>query len=142
METKEFNEAFPGPQNPSDKRHALRLPVIVLKIIEGDSRDYLFGYAKNISPTGLFIQSINPRKMGERFTISFYIPSTDIGIRCRCEVVWVREYNKKDPIEPGYGIRFMDLPEDLVRQIEQWVSKQKFHHDLDHPHHVFNSLNI
>ena len=125
MGAKEFKKPVQGFRNRPDQRRSLRSPVIVLKIIEGESKDFLFGYAKNISQSGLFIQSINPRKAGDRFSISFYIPSTDIDIRCRCEVAWVREYSKKESLEPGYGIRFLDLPEESVRHIEEWVSKYK-----------------
>ena len=125
MEAKETKPSFQGSQKPPDKRRSLRSPVIVLKIIEGDSKNYLFGYAKNISRSGLFIQSINPRKAGDRFTISFFIPSTDIDIRCRCEVAWLRQFSGKESLEPGYGVRFLDLPEESVRHIEEWVEKYK-----------------
>lgn len=113
-----------GDQEVPEKRKSLRAPIIVLKVAEEDQTEHLFGYAKDISRTGLFIQSVNPRRTGERFGISFQIPNTDIRVRCRCEVVWSREYKRKVPQEPGYAIRFEDLADNMAKAIDEWVSEQ------------------
>jgi uncharacterized protein (TIGR02266 family) len=102
----------------------LRSPIIVLKVSQESAREHLFGYAKNISRGGLFISSINPRTPGERFTISFRVPGTPINALCQCEVVWMRRFKKKMKLEPGYGIRFLDLPEDVAQAIDHWVTTQ------------------
>ncbi|MBI3609807.1 MAG: PilZ domain-containing protein [Nitrospirae bacterium] len=118
METEE------QPQKAPDRRKALRSPIIVLKMSGEGEREHLFGYAKNISRSGLFIPSVNPRKPGEQFSISFRIPNTEIQVRCRCEIVWMREYRKKMSLESGYGVRFLDLPEDVAEAIDRWVKQQ------------------
>lgn len=112
------------PQKASDRRKALRSPIIVMKVSEENPGEYLFGYAQNISRGGLFISSINPRTSGERFTIVFQIPDTAISARCRCEVMWMRRFQKKMKLEPGYGLRFLDLPEDVSQAIDHWVTTQ------------------
>lgn len=111
------------PQKIADRRRYLRDPIIVFKVTEESNHQHLFGYAKNISRGGLFIASINPRHPGERFQITFQIPKTDIKVKCQCEVVWTRRYNHGSKLEPGYGIRFLDLPEDVASAIDDWVSK-------------------
>ncbi len=108
----------------ADRRRHLREPIIVFKVIEENSHQHLFGYAKDISRSGLFIASINPREPGERFRIAFQIPRTDIKVTCQCEVVWIRKYRQGSKQEPGYGISFLDLPEDTAAAIELWVSKE------------------
>lgn len=110
------------PKSLPDKRRYLREPIIVFKIIEDRQNQPLFGYAKNISRGGFFVASINPREPGDRFNISFQIPDTDIKVRCQCEVVWARKYNNSTRIEPGYGVRFTDITEDMVVAIDNWVS--------------------
>lgn len=111
-------------QKPPDRRRYLRDPIIVFKIMEDTRIQPLFGYAKNISRGGFFIASINPRKPGESFKISFQIPGTEIKLRCQCEVVWARKYSKTDKLEPGYGVRFIDIPDDIAEAIDGWVSGQ------------------
>lgn len=111
-------------QKPPDRRRYLRDPIIVFKIMEDTRIQPLFGYAKNISRGGFFIASINPRKPGESFKIFFQIPGTEIKLRCQCEVVWARKYSKTDKLEPGYGVRFIDIPDDIAEAIDGWVSGQ------------------
>ncbi|MBI3595873.1 MAG: PilZ domain-containing protein [Nitrospirae bacterium] len=118
METEE------KPQKIPDKRKSLRYPILILKVTEEGKKEHLFGYAKNISRSGFFIQSVNPREPGERFTISFHIPKTEIRVRCRCEVVWMRKYHPKEKLEPGYGIRFLDLSPGVADAIDAWIKQQ------------------
>jgi len=111
-------------QSPADKRRYLREPIIIFKVTEDTQHQPLFGYAKNISRGGFFVASINPREPGNRFRISFQIPYTDIKVRCQCEVVWARKYSNSTRIEPGYGVRFTDITEDIAAAIDNWVSGQ------------------
>lgn len=115
-------EEIEGPKKTENRRRHLREPIIIFKVTEENGRQYLFGYAKNISRGGLFIASINPREPGERFYITFEIPRTDIKVRCQCDVVWTRKYVPGSKLEPGYGIRFLDLPEGVAGAIDRWVS--------------------
>src|SRR5262245_54610714 len=108
-----------------DRRRALRSPMIVFKVKEEDDRGHLFGYAKNISQSGLFIASINPRLPGEKFTISFRVPDTQISVRCRCEIIWMRKFNPKTKEDPGYGVRFLDIPQETAQAILDWVIQKK-----------------
>jgi len=111
------------PQSSQDKRRYLREPIIVFKVIEDTQHQPLFGYAKNISRGGFFVASINPREPGDRFKISFQIPNSDIKVRCQCEIVWARRYSNSSRIEPGYGVRFTDITEDIAAAIDEWVSE-------------------
>jgi c-di-GMP-binding flagellar brake protein YcgR len=113
------------PKKTPDRRRALRSPIIIFKVEEEDDRGHLFGYAQNISCSGLFITSINPRTPGEQFTISFQIPDTQISVRCRCRVVWMRKYDPKIKAESGYGVRFLDIPEEVARAIDAWVIQRR-----------------
>lgn len=117
-------EEIKEPIKASDKRKHLREPIIVFKIIEEGNQPYFFGYAKNISRSGVFIASVNPRNPGEQFNITFQIPKTDIKAKCQCEVVWTRKYNQGSRLEPGYGIRFLDLSEEVASSIDKWITVQ------------------
>ena len=107
-----------------DERKAFRSPIIILKVSEDGTREHLFGYARNISRSGLFITSINPRKPGEQYSISFKIPDTPICVRCRCEVIWMRKFKRNSTHDPGFGVRFLDLPEDAALALDKWILNQ------------------
>jgi uncharacterized protein (TIGR02266 family) len=106
-------------------RLATRVPLIVEKIPIEDGQKTFFGYAKNISRGGLFIATVKPREPGEEFTIELTLPvKPKHVIRCRCEVLWKRHYQKKHPHEPGMGMRFLDLADADADKIDAWVEDQ------------------
>jgi len=90
----------------------------------GDERRYFFGYARNISHTGVFIETISPRDVGEEFSIEFTIPGTEILIKCKAQVVWNRRFSEKGPYEPGMGLQFVDLDPEVAGRIKDWVKKE------------------
>jgi uncharacterized protein (TIGR02266 family) len=119
------------PENPKylaeqkNNRRATRVPLIVEKIPCGDGRKTLFGYAKNVSRGGLFISTVKPRELGEEFTLEFVLPTRPRQtIRCRCEVVWRRLYQRKSSLEPGMGLRFLDLSATDGEKMDEWVAAQ------------------
>lgn len=95
-------------------------------MVENSEGECFSVYANNISRSGLFIVSITPFELGERLYITLQIPETDINTRCQGEIVWARIYDPVTKIEPGYGVRFIDLPEDIAIRIDNWVSLQGF----------------
>ncbi len=101
-------ETSPEPE----KRFNLRSQFLVLKVKGDDAGNVFFGYAKNISITGMFIASVNPKKTGEEFTIEFTLPKKKEPIQCKCLVEWSMNYNPKSKFEPGMGVRFLDLDEE------------------------------
>lgn len=108
---------------PADKRTDLRKPLMVLKAHLDDGRKVFFGYARNISRGGMFIASVNPRTPGEQFDLVADFPPLGLTLSCRCEVVWKRTYSKKSTLEPGMGLRFLDLPEEVATALERWVEE-------------------
>jgi len=109
-------------QSPADQRKHLRSPLIVLRVKLDDGRKSFFGYAKNISRSGLFIASVSPKEPQERFQVELSLPAPiNRSVQCTCEVVWKRPYSKGAPHEPGMGLRFLDLPEEVAVAIDRWI---------------------
>ena len=111
---------------PGDKRKNLRAELVVEKVNEQQRVRTLFGYATNISKSGMFIHTENPKQAGEQFELSFVLPPpVDQQIRCHCEVVWQRMHqaDRSSYIGPpaGMGLRFLDLPEKTASRIAKWV---------------------
>lgn len=108
-----------------NQRRATRAPLIVEKIPCGDGRKTLFGYAKNISRGGIFIATLKPREPGEEFMIELTLPMVPrYTLRCRCEVVWTRHFQRKDSNEPGMGLRFLELAAADGDKIDEWIMQQ------------------
>lgn len=111
----------------ADLRKNLRAPLIVQKIHFDDLSDraVFFGYSKNISRSGLFIATTNPIETGEQIDLEIPLPPPlKKTVRCRCEVVWRRPIGKHLPFEPGMGLKFIDMPENVAKQIEDWIKSQ------------------
>lgn len=106
----------------SDRRKNLRKQLLVLKIRGEDNRGVFFGYAKTISRGGMFISSVNPKKMGEEFEISFKLDDRGREIKCRAVVVWTRQYDSLIKQEPGMGIKFVDIDDATRDEIDEWIS--------------------
>jgi len=106
------------------KRRDLRAPLIVQKIKIEDGQKVFFGYSKNISKSGMFISSVNPLEPGMQVEVEIPLPSNqEQVVRCSCEVVWKRRFSKKSIYEPGMGLRFIDIPEDLATELDKWVAQ-------------------
>lgn len=108
----------------SDRRKNLRKQILVLKVKGEDQKGVFFGYCKTVSRGGMFITSVNPRKLGEEFEITFRLTGEPRDIKCKCAVVWVREYDSLTKQEPGMGIKFLDLDENVRDRIENWIKAQ------------------
>jgi hypothetical protein len=106
-------------------RRELRQPLTVLKATNNGGPKTLFGYACNISRSGMLISTINPRKPGSRYEVEFALPKpANVVARCECEVVWKRTWAKEDSHRPGMGLRFVDLCEEAAAAIEDWVERE------------------
>ncbi|WP_303721625.1 PilZ domain-containing protein [Malonomonas rubra] len=109
----------------ADHRQNLRAPLIIQKIQVESDRPVFFGYSKNLSRSGLFIATTNPIDPGVQLDLEIPLPfPTSETLRCRCEVVWRRPLGKHLPFEPGMGLKFIDMPEDVARRIDDWIKSQ------------------
>ena len=110
---------------PADLRQNLRSPLIIQKVHIDADRPVFFGYSKNISRSGLFIATTNKINIGDQIDLEIPLPLAENKlIRCRCEVVWRRPLGKHLPFEPGIGLKFIDMPEAICDQLEEWITSQ------------------
>lgn len=109
----------------ADLRQYLRAPLIVQKVHLDTDRTVFFGYSKNISCSGLFIATTNPIAVGEQIELEIPLPyNTNNTVRCSCEVVWKRPLGRHLPFEPGIGLKFIDMPKELAKEIDDWIREQ------------------
>jgi uncharacterized protein (TIGR02266 family) len=81
--------------------------------------EVFFGYAQNISRSGLFIGTTKQRPVGTEYEIQFRLPGLARDFRCMSRVVWVRPFRPSIP--PGFGLEFLGLSEEDKNLIDEWV---------------------
>lgn len=108
-----------------DRRRDLPRPIMVLKANAHQNSKTFFGYAKNISRSGMMIGATNPREPGSRFRLEIPLPEPlDVVVTCICEVVWNRRWAKNGCHEPGMGLRFLDLSPEIADTIDDWIERE------------------
>ena len=109
----------------ADHRKNLRAPLIIQKILIDSERPAFFGYSKSISRSGFFISTTNPLKVGAQVDLQIPLPAPlSMTIKCCCEVVWKRPASKQLPYEPGMGLKFLNLPEEISTLLDDWIKEQ------------------
>jgi hypothetical protein len=91
-------------------RRSLRIPLRT-EVLVGEARKPRFlGYAANLSETGAFIQCMNSRPIGTRFSLRIHLPgSVQESLALEAEVIWQRGYAGRHGACPGMGIRFLHV---------------------------------
>jgi uncharacterized protein (TIGR02266 family) len=111
------------------RRTTPRIPVkMPVTIVEGLSKKELMSV--NISEGGLYLRTAQPLPEGTNFHVKFTLPydteaielsaETDT-IELSAEVVRSLSLGTKLVEEPGMGIRFLNVPEDVLRRIRNFV---------------------
>jgi Tfp pilus assembly protein PilZ len=110
--------------NEADRRAYPRSPVVVKKAKLNFGNEVFFGYATNISRSGLFISSTKLRDPGEIYSVEFTLPGDSTRrFSCNAEVVWARPYRQGSFCPAGFGLRFVDLPAGDADLIDEWVKR-------------------
>lgn len=108
----------------SDKRRDPRFEHVQELWNEGQAR---MGEARNMSRSGMFIVSDQPREVGEQIKVAF--EDAEGAIELKMEVMWCED-GKKDGEQTGLGLRIVgfDKGEDAY---ERFVQRQLTARGLD-----------
>jgi CheY-like chemotaxis protein len=110
------------------KRKVPRLRVIFRATISTE-KERRGTFAISISENGVFIRTMNPLERGISLRLSLDLPSAK-PIELDGEVIYGVQYNSEKFIEPGMGIRFVNIPEKIRAGIRKFVEEQLMS-DLD-----------
>ena len=110
-----------GPKGSERREHA-RVPVDIR--VDYESEDtFLFASITNISEMGIFIETKTPLPKGTQLNLEFELPKGG-RFRERGEVMWVNPFRPAGPnLNPGMGIRFLDLSREARSKIVDLVRK-------------------
>jgi uncharacterized protein (TIGR02266 family) len=103
-------------------RHRLEAEI---EIGDGFTGGELIFDSHDVSKGGLFLKSDLLFEVGKVFWISFTFPGTQMAVRTRGQVVWVkRNPDENDPTDQaGMGIQFMDLSETEQAALDAYLSE-------------------
>jgi type IV pilus assembly protein PilZ len=106
----------------SDRRAAPRV-LVDLEVDYALEDNYLFAYITDISETGIFVKTTAPEQPGTRLNLRFSVGDEPIEIEG--EVIWVNPFRPgaPDSINPGMGIRFVALDDELRDQLLELVRR-------------------
>jgi uncharacterized protein (TIGR02266 family) len=109
---------------PHELRESDRVDVEA-EITFSSEENFYQGFSENISEGGLFLITYTQRRCGEVITIRFTLPGLDRVIETRAEVRWQRAADSERRVNPGVGVRFLDLSEVDRLAIERFCRKRE-----------------
>lgn len=85
--------------------------------------EFVTAYSRNISITGMFLQSDRPQPPGTTFNFQFTVTDDWQLISGKGEVVWVRLKDEGPDRPAGMGVRFLELDPQSKRLVHWMVEK-------------------
>jgi type IV pilus assembly protein PilZ len=91
---------------------------------------FLFAYLQNISEMGIFIRTDHPAVIGTRLRLRFHSDAEEHPLTLDGVVTWINPLRASgDNLNPGMGVRFMELSPDKREQVVSLVRTVAYLHD-------------
>ena len=102
------------------ERASLRRDIPAMRVrILGGGRD-MFGFARNISRSGMMVHTSGLCRIGEEMSIEFDLPALGMNIKCRYRIVW-RQVQGPMSGTAREGLKFLDLDPISADSIDRWI---------------------
>ncbi|HAA56421.1 MAG TPA: hypothetical protein DCE42_16770 [Myxococcales bacterium] len=120
-----FAEAEESLKSGPERREKIRIDLGTVVQFGEQSHGFYTGFSENISSGGLFVASYDlAPQLGDVLSVTFSLPNGTV-IETQGEVAWLREYSDDNTsISPGFGCRFIDMPDEEVEEINQYIKKE------------------
>jgi type IV pilus assembly protein PilZ len=119
--TREFEQAAARAQSRSRRRH-----IRVEREFEVRFRDHIefaTEYTRNISAGGLFIASDDPPPLDDVVDLRLEIPARREALEAQGRVVYVATEEEGSGAAAGFGVEFIDLPQEVQRELQRLVEE-------------------
>ena len=109
-------------ENRAERRQAPRV-FVDLEVDYGNEDTFLFAYITDISATGIFVRTNTPESPGTKLNVRFSPNTGEMPLELEGEVAWINPYRPghSDSINPGMGIRFLDLTDQQRWRLTEFV---------------------
>jgi len=101
-------------------RSTPRIPVKMPVEIAGDIPKKVMT-SVNLSEGGLYLRTLNPLPEGELLHIRFTLPHDAESIELPAEVVRTFQLGTQFEEEPGMGLRFVDIPQEILLKLRNFI---------------------
>jgi len=101
-------------------RSTPRIPVKMPVEIAGDIPKKVMT-SVNLSEGGLYLRTLNPLPEGELLHIRFTLPHDAESIELPAEVVRTFQLGTQFEVEPGMGLRFVDIPQEILLKLRNFI---------------------
>ncbi len=109
---------------PHELRESPRVDVEA-EVTFSSEENFYQGFSENISEGGLFLITFATRRCGEVITVRFSLPGIERPIEARAEVRWLRSPDWERGVNPGIGVRFIDLSDADREAIERFAARRE-----------------
>jgi len=108
----------------SDRRQSPRI-LVDLEVDYRCEDTFLFAYITDMSALGIFIRTNAPEPEGTRLHLRFTPPGEHSPLAVEGRVVWVNRFRPGDitNLNPGMGIKFVDIDQPLRKRVVELVRK-------------------
>ncbi|MEK6684372.1 MAG: PilZ domain-containing protein [Nitrospirota bacterium] len=100
------------------------MPLFVLEVKWKQYDEVFIGQMRDISMGGFLMSAGRSVHAGERFPVEFILPDKKTKVSCTGEVAWTRPYASEGAGSEGIGVRFLNIDDQKIRAIGQWIKKQ------------------
>ena len=108
--------------NAEKERRAAARYDTTIEVDYANDQTFLFSYIQNISLFGIFIYTKTPLPIGTILKLRFTPPKEESAFELEGEVVWINPYREGGKnINPGMGVKFVNLEEDQHERLEQLI---------------------
>ena len=113
----------------TDRRHFERFDVSwAVDCVASDT--FLYASIANISEMGIFVQTVEPLRVGTLLRLCFATPGHEAFELCGC-VAWVNRVREGgDNPNPGMGVRFVELTADARERLVSVIRTIAYVRDL------------
>lgn len=119
FEKPSFGESTPfSAPNPNANRRTHRRAELSADVSLYSETNFWSGLTEDVSEGGLFIATWHEYPLGTQIDLKFELPNSHV-VSARGEVRWHRD--ESEHFSPGVGIRFTDLREEDLAQIQAFI---------------------
>lgn len=110
----------------ADKRKEPRLKTEPFKVNVVGECGKLYGYARDLSPSGVQVRTFRicdelPKGTGSSIRINFRVPANDAEVECKARVLWSRTPPDCASGVEVQGVEFTDMDDETRKSISEWV---------------------
>jgi Tfp pilus assembly protein PilZ len=112
-----------GASNERRSSGMLRVPFVRLCALSFEDGRERAAFIVNINVLGAYLAWEETASVGEGLSLRFGTPGNALGIEIRTAVAWVnpKQQHPVHSLPAGFGVKFLDLADDVRRRIERIV---------------------